>query len=454
MRTTESVIWIILLSILMLSSGAEADRGFEAVADSGSGRGIRGNGTGIARNDLFTYDPHGDSIIWEHDLLADTSHYAVACSSKYDGGGSWSGAGAGSFLKVGTTYYIALRQRGGAVGVRGKEWQIWSSTNLASWDTVWTLVRDSVRNAPFAGFESIEGVSLRKWGSSFYFYFSAVDATTWQIYEVHSPTISGLKRELKDGANWSPIATNKDKDPQVYECDGDYYMLANHAYEARMQPLLLRSTTAGFSSYDTVAYVAGPYVSEHNPYRLQRGMLFYDENANMFLYWGSACHVGETYLDLYWFWTGSYNLTDWSVIDRKLVWDEYTGQQATARYFDYHSVDDDRVVIIMEWDSDEDSRGHLFIWDYTDDPEGDSSVYYLDECGDCNGDGWVTCADAICLISYIYRGYPAPLDSGDVNLDGRITSADAIYLISYIYRGGPPPCEPPVAVSYGEDLAQ
>jgi len=64
-------------------------------------------------------------------------------------------------------------------------------------------------------------------------------------------------------------------------------------------------------------------------------------------------------------------------------------------------------------------------------------------CGDVNGDGVVTVADATYVVSHIYRNGPPPLGSGDVNLDGRVTVADATYLITYIYRGGTPPCEPP-----------
>jgi len=63
-------------------------------------------------------------------------------------------------------------------------------------------------------------------------------------------------------------------------------------------------------------------------------------------------------------------------------------------------------------------------------------------CGDCNDDGVVTVADAIYIVTHVYRGGPLPIGEGDVNLDGRITIADAIYLVSYIYRGGSPPCEP------------
>ena len=65
-------------------------------------------------------------------------------------------------------------------------------------------------------------------------------------------------------------------------------------------------------------------------------------------------------------------------------------------------------------------------------------------CGDINSDLKVNVGDAVFLISYIFRGGPAPdpLVRGDVNVDGKINVGDAVYLISYIFRGGPPPCNP------------
>jgi len=71
-------------------------------------------------------------------------------------------------------------------------------------------------------------------------------------------------------------------------------------------------------------------------------------------------------------------------------------------------------------------------------------------CGDCNGDGRITIADATYVVTFIYRGGPAPIGPGDVNVDGRITIADATYLVAFVYRGGPPPCEPPVLLNRQE----
>lgn len=69
-------------------------------------------------------------------------------------------------------------------------------------------------------------------------------------------------------------------------------------------------------------------------------------------------------------------------------------------------------------------------------------------CGDANGDGKITFADALCIKNYYYQtppGSPPPIGEGDVNLDGKITFADALYIKNYYYQtppGSPPPCEP------------
>ncbi|MDP3024742.1 MAG: Ig-like domain-containing protein, partial [candidate division Zixibacteria bacterium] len=62
--------------------------------------------------------------------------------------------------------------------------------------------------------------------------------------------------------------------------------------------------------------------------------------------------------------------------------------------------------------------------------------------GDANYDGKVTLADVVYLISYLFKGGPAPkpiMLAGDANHDGRITVGDCVYLINYLFKGGPPP---------------
>jgi hypothetical protein len=63
--------------------------------------------------------------------------------------------------------------------------------------------------------------------------------------------------------------------------------------------------------------------------------------------------------------------------------------------------------------------------------------------GDANGDQIIDLADVVFLISYLYRGGPAPIPlyAGDANCDGNMDLADIVYLINYLYRDGPaPPC--------------
>jgi hypothetical protein len=65
--------------------------------------------------------------------------------------------------------------------------------------------------------------------------------------------------------------------------------------------------------------------------------------------------------------------------------------------------------------------------------------------GDVNGDGLVNLGDVVYLITYLYKGGPAPvpLAAGDVNGNGQVDLGDVVYLITYLYKNGPPPvCEP------------
>lgn len=65
-------------------------------------------------------------------------------------------------------------------------------------------------------------------------------------------------------------------------------------------------------------------------------------------------------------------------------------------------------------------------------------------CGDADGGGTINLLDITYLISYLYKGGPAPepIEAGDANGDGTINLLDITYLISYLYRGGPEPVCP------------
>jgi hypothetical protein len=82
-------------------------------------------------------------------------------------------------------------------------------------------------------------------------------------------------------------------------------------------------------------------------------------------------------------------------------------------------------------------------WDFT--TEGMPAT-----CGDVNNDGIVNIGDVVYMVSYLYKGGPAPIPQtcvGDVNNDDIVNVGDIVYLVSYLYKGGPVPdpscCNPP-----------
>ncbi|MGB8658485.1 MAG: hypothetical protein WCE90_11995, partial [Candidatus Zixiibacteriota bacterium] len=63
-------------------------------------------------------------------------------------------------------------------------------------------------------------------------------------------------------------------------------------------------------------------------------------------------------------------------------------------------------------------------------------------CGDATGGGIIDGGDVVYLVTYLYRGGPAPvcpMERGDVTGDGIINGGDVIYLVAYLYKGGPAP---------------
>jgi hypothetical protein len=65
----------------------------------------------------------------------------------------------------------------------------------------------------------------------------------------------------------------------------------------------------------------------------------------------------------------------------------------------------------------------------------------LELAGDANDDGKVNVGDAVYIVTYVFRGGPAPpvMDAADSNCDGKVNVGDAVYLVSYIFRSGPAP---------------
>lgn len=66
------------------------------------------------------------------------------------------------------------------------------------------------------------------------------------------------------------------------------------------------------------------------------------------------------------------------------------------------------------------------------------NVSYL--CGDANNEGAVNILDIVYLISYTYKGGPAPdpFAAGDVNGTQTINILDITYMIAFLYQGGDP----------------
>ena len=62
-------------------------------------------------------------------------------------------------------------------------------------------------------------------------------------------------------------------------------------------------------------------------------------------------------------------------------------------------------------------------------------------CGDGNGDGEISVADAVYMINHVFKGGPAadPPCSGDSNNDGDVNVADAVFIINTVFSGGPMP---------------
>jgi hypothetical protein len=84
-----------------------------------------------------------------------------------------------------------------------------------------------------------------------------------------------------------------------------------------------------------------------------------------------------------------------------------------------------------------DSRPDIFEWP----AHAGELCGCCENAGDANGNGTVNILDITYLISYLYKGGPAPpcMDEADANESCSINILDITYLISYLYKGGPVP---------------
>ena len=92
-----------------------------------------------------------------------------------------------------------------------------------------------------------------------------------------------------------------------------------------------------------------------------------------------------------------------------------------------------------------------FWWEVTDPVTGgsiDLAFVITGSCcnhdgirGDVNYDMKLNVSDLTYLVSYLFRGGPAPpcFEEGDVNGEGKINVSDLTYLVTFLFNGGPPP---------------
>lgn len=69
--------------------------------------------------------------------------------------------------------------------------------------------------------------------------------------------------------------------------------------------------------------------------------------------------------------------------------------------------------------------------------------------GDANNSGTINILDATYLISFLYKGEPAPTPDylmGDANCSGVVSILDVTYIQAYLYGGAP---MPPICFNYG-----
>jgi hypothetical protein len=103
----------------------------------------------------------------------------------------------------------------------------------------------------------------------------------------------------------------------------------------------------------------------------------------------------------------------------------------------------------FSWTPTSDQAGDYDVWFYASDGEvTDSEEVHINVapaagvyCGDANGDDAVNVGDCVFVISYVFKGGPAPdpVCKGDANSDDETNVGDGVYILNYVFKGGPPP---------------
>jgi hypothetical protein len=362
-HTRRDVLSIVLVVVALAITSMNCDRSSSVV---------RRSGIPCTSQGLLRWDEEGDSIVLSYSDMLDSTNWSVVCTAQYcsEDDSSWCAAGGASILKVGSVYYIAVRQRKELGADRGWAWQLWSSTDLATWSMEWEVRRDTVDHDP--GINSIEAVSLREFGSVYYLYLSEQDRNIWGIYYVSGASTEELATQLSDYIHWNEIIREGNKDPRVFTYGDDYYMVANTAdsvlcgsdFVEKMNVHLMKSPSPTFSTIDTVAWIGEEFWEQwcDSAWDYTAGSMLYDEASGLFIYWGSALKAGASD-EVWWVWFGSPDLINWRMLDRKRIdYDTPIGAVSAFRYFDYHTSDDGQMVLIMEGGDTTNNHRDVWLW--------------------------------------------------------------------------------------------
>ena len=75
--------------------------------------------------------------------------------------------------------------------------------------------------------------------------------------------------------------------------------------------------------------------------------------------------------------------------------------------------------------------------------------------GDCNADGNVDIADAVCTLVWLFSAQAEPRCLASLDVDGAnaVNITDPIYLLAHLFSGGPAPVAPYASCGVAEDEA-
>jgi len=337
-------------------------------------------------------------------LLNDSAHYTEIFAPPGSGRGYWNGAP--TILKDGDTYYLVHRLRGGDT-LRGYQLECHSSTDLVNWTLEWTVHKDDIVNETVTSFEKI---CLRKFGGYYYLYFTYDRSSQdWKTSFVKSTTIAGLESLLKDATNWTVLfGGGYCKDPTVFELNGTYYISAGTIVGVPSRKLY-SDDNPEFSSPTEIVDFRALYVSKWGAPDAagDTGIITYDESSGYFIFQG---HYRDDTDDIYWWYAVSPDMKEWRAVQRDKEITNWDNQWNTARYWDYVCLDDQRIIIVMEWDHDGDLDNSVVIWDYSDDPPGSTLTKMQDD-----------------FAEHVFLNEHCRTDFGDI----RFTKSDGVTELDY-----------------------